>query len=693
MEGIKIVGGDDIEAMVPAMSYWLWALTTTFSYATLYDYGRFIQCEKAIQLGLSVDHRESRANNHVCRQISTCIATVIDENEQSLMRAASRIAFACDDSDQTRIMRFRVVTANPVVQIRDVIAAVIRDCGHSVSDTANAIMDGFDQAATVRHGPLHRMKCTGENTKVDDDLLQHLKQITISGCSDGHEVEIQAIQQIVEQKRLPLRYQWRDIVHTSRGSYQACIRWLKPNDTELIDVLIAGPASFAKRVQYSRAFCKKWTETQKEDINRVYEICHNLSYAEVRYCSRSKPMSRFIMLWPSIMQVLVLVSNDTDPAHTQEVKWAKVIIKLTTGQDGFVRMTKFCVECDFFVCCNCMIMLQQGAHSDVAIGQGQIIDCLEQCEAMFQECFIFSVERNHSYTWEWLNGVRDTKTLYFGTEVTTVGWGISQSSLEKPIKFAKELYGMALAFVNVNFPCWNWRAKFACFDNGPSKLGLQTRLDSFEEIVKKEIPSCDSAVAREAFFEAIPMVARLYKQYGDNKRAWTFALEKMRLNITSPFFKPQMREVVSVTLTYLALEDNTNDIERLFRKVNMIESKGRVRHHGLYFLRDSLKIATQCSPDLSLYMFPRGEDDEKKLRDTLMFPNPNMLINLAKRKYVEFYGDKTGRPTEQSQVRKARQELKSANGVPFRCKRKLAPRAHVSQGKRTKLWISSVKEC
>ena len=374
-------------------------------------------------------------------------------------------------------------------------------------------------------------------------------------------------------------------------------------------------------------------------------------------------MSRLIMLWPSILQVLVLVSNDTSPAHAKDVQWAKAIIKLMTGQDGFVRMTKNPGECDFFVACNLMIYLQQGENSDVAIGQGQVIDCLEQCEAMLQEGFVFSVQRNGSYTWEWLNGVRDTKTLYFGTEVTTVGWGISQSSMEKPIKFAKELYDMALKFVNVNFPCWSWRAKFACFDNGPSQLGLQMRLDAFEDIVKKEVPSCDSAVAREAFFEAVPMVARLYKQYGDNKRAWSMALEKMRLNVSSPKFKPQMREVVTVTLTYLALQDNTNDVERLFRRVNMVESKNRTRHHGLYFLRDSLKIATQCSPDLSSYLFPLCDDDEKKMRDTLMFPNPNLLLHLAKHKYVEFYGDKACRPRTRSAIEQARQEMRGTHDV------------------------------
>ena len=148
------------------------------------------------------------------------------------------------------------------------------------------------------------------------------------------------------------------------------------------------------------------------------------------------------------------------------------------------------------------------------------------------------------------------------------------------------------------------------------------------------------------------MVTRLYKQYDDNKRAWAIALEMMRTNISSSLFKPQMREVVSVTLTYLALQDNTNDIERLFRRINLLESKNRTRHDALYFLQDSLKIASQCSPDLSLYLVPLGEDDKKMMRDTMMFRkkmmrdtmmfrNPTMLFDLAKRKYVQFYGKKT----------------------------------------------------
>ena len=181
--------------------------------------------------------------------------------------------------------------------------------------------------------------------------------------------------------------------------------------------------------------------------------------------------------------------------------------------------------------------------------------------------------------------------------------------------------------------------------------------------MNKEIPSRDSAVARETFFEVIPMVTRLYKQYDDNERAWARALEMMRTNISSSLFKPQMREVVSVTLTYLALQDNTNDIERLFRRINLLESKNRTRHDALYFLQDSLKIASQCSPDLSLYLVPLGEDDAKMMRDTMMFPNPNMLFDLAKRKYVQFYGEKTANWRDSlSPLKKARQERRSVDG-------------------------------
>ena len=698
--GIKLIEQIDRDDRVPKASSWLWSLTTCFTYASMLDYEKFLQCDDAVKLGLTGDPDMSPVwtgkKRRTCKQITTCIGSVIDDHEQSLMRASCRCAFSVDDADQTRIMRFRLVAANPVVQYRDIIGSVLRDAGHSIPDTANAIMEGIEQACVVRRGPVCRKLWTCPE-EVDQDLLAHLKKITISGASDGHEVEVQAIQAIASDKRLPLRYQWRDLVHTSRGSYQSCIKWLRPSDTELIDVLIAGPASFAKRVQYSRAFAKKWVETQKSDVQAIYQVCENLSYSEVRYCSRSKPMSRFIMLWPSCLKVLVLVSNDTTPAHANDVKWAKAIIKLTTGPSGFIRMSKFCVEADFFVACNLMTSLQQGADSDVAIGQGQVIECLERLQAMFQEGFIFSVERNESYTWEWLNGVKDLQTLYFGSgDVTTVGWSTSQSALEKPIKFAKELYQMAFEFVNMNFPCWTWRAKFACFDNGPSKLAQQERLDSFEAIVKKELPCSSSAVAREAFFEVLPLVNKFYNQYRDNKRAWCSALEKLRARVGGADFKPRMKDLVYVTLTYLSLQDNTNDVERLFRRVNLIESKGRSRHHGLYFLRDSLKIGTQCSPDLALYQVPLGEEDEKCMKATLAFPQPHLLLHLAKRKYVELFASDASsnkNDHEFNHLRKARLKQRSLDGMQFtfRLKRKLGEPAKVSQDKRAELWCGSVK--
>ena len=106
-------------------------------------------------------------------------------------------------------------------------------------------------------------------------------------------------------------------------------------------------------------------------------------------------------------------------------------------------------------------------------------------------------------------------------------------------------------------------------------------------------------------------------------------MEKLRARVGGADFKPRMKDLVYVTLTYLSLQDNTNDVERLFRRVCLIESKGRSRHHGLYFLRDSLKIGTQCSPDLALYQVPLGEEDEKCMQATLAFPQPHLLLHLA----------------------------------------------------------------
>ena len=107
--------------------------------------------------------------------------------------------------------------------------------------------------------------------------------------------------------------------------------YLKHEDTALLEILVAGPGSFAKRVQYSRDFAKRWYTTQKTDIGLVMNACKNLGFNETRYHSRTSPMCTLMNHWSSCLDILVDMSTDTE--HADEAKWASHIVVIALNQN------------------------------------------------------------------------------------------------------------------------------------------------------------------------------------------------------------------------------------------------------------------------------------------------------------------------------------------------------------------------
>ena len=210
------------------------------------------------------------------------------------------------------------------------------------------------------------------------------------------------------------------------------------------DCWVSGPGSFAKRIQYSKAFQAKWVAKQKSDVNAILNICKNLSFNETRYHSRTDPMCSLMNHWTACLGILVDVSTDAD--HPHEAKWATHIVQECAGLKGFQRLVSFNVEADFFHNLSEAVKIHDAKKVDVSVSHRQLEACLLKAEAMFDLGYIFSSEPNATYTWKFLDGARHDQTMYFGhqkTQTGVFGWeGISKHQLERPMKFAKSLYMM-----------------------------------------------------------------------------------------------------------------------------------------------------------------------------------------------------------------------------------------------------------
>ena len=121
---------------------------------------------------------------------------------------------------------------------------------------------------------------------------------------------------------------------------------------------------------------------------------------------------------------------------------------------------------------------------------------------------------------------------------------------------------------------------------------------------------------------------RLFQQHRDNEQVWRILLERCRISEGSQKFKEDRANVVKLGLTYLCMNSSTNNIERIFSRLSLIETKQRARHMGLYQLRDALQVAVTLPQHLNLYLSPVHPETLEwyRLRDRVCAQKPFMKL-------------------------------------------------------------------
>ena len=74
---------------------------------------------------------------------------------------------------------------------------------------------------------------------INEELEKHVCQTMVAATSDGCEVEVQAVQKLRSGGHLPnLRYFFRDTCHTISRTSAMIQKYLKHEDTKLIEILV-----------------------------------------------------------------------------------------------------------------------------------------------------------------------------------------------------------------------------------------------------------------------------------------------------------------------------------------------------------------------------------------------------------------------------------------------------------------------
>ena len=642
-------------ADVPRPEKFVWAVTNCNSANSYRDFKQFSESAD-LSSCLPSGRIKTDSGKSVCRNFITAWGAVLSEEHRSLLSKGQRLSFSFDERDQVFVNRVRIVVCHPRVKAYEFVAGVVRDFGHGINECADAAWTSL-QALCIKHvGRRGPDGVNGPNDAVCTQLSQKLKAITFAGASDGAEVAIQGIQKLRTSGRLPnLRYQFRDRPHTTRTCVKNTLSYMGEG-RELLDALVSGQNSFCKRVKFSRRFQQLWKESQQADAapSQFVQVLENLSYKECRFDHRSEPMSILCMKFRAVVGVLLKLKAD-HKAHPADAAWAKGLLHLFSGTDGFNKLLKFGVDCDFAVAAGLLIRLQDKSSADISLSVSEVTGCLEICQVLFNEGRVFDFNNNHTYTGLLLKGFltdadpassRNATSNQVGIKSfkeLNIGWP-TECSQEEAVaegrRYARMLYQMAYQFLKLNYPDYTWRAKFGAFNCGPSAFPEAYRLECLEKLAKKE--GLDKAQTRWQFQQVFPHMKRLYRESQDNREAWCKLLEGLRVSDNKAKFRRDMDCVVHLTLTYLGILDVTTDVERAFSSIQRLEIKSRERHCHPSRLQDSLNVMLEVPSRVDALVTRTTEatrqNSSAPLLQVLWRPKP--LLAKAQRKYAEFFGTK-----------------------------------------------------
>lgn len=570
---------------------------------------------------------ESRAAH---RKMITAAAAVLDDQQRDMLKNAVRIAFADDDRDQHRILRVRVVWETPQVGCAEFFAALLTDYGFDAAACSAANVEGFKRLCSKRARPVEQQPGAAAqeipHATLDEPLWEHVRRTIFCGATDGAAVALLGIRQMAGDQMPNLRYQFRDRPHTTR----TCVKLvysLCPESARLRERLITGEKSFARRAKHSRRFQQIWKQKQLDEPDAVWNVLSDLGYAEQRFDSRSKPMTRFLLKLGPALEVLQALGQDPLPCHRDDAKWARSLLEELSGPAGFVKLVMFAMDTDFAVAAHKLLRLQDRTQPDVSVAAHEVQQCVDTTRVLFHEGRVFDRAPNGTYTNALLQGFYGvSRELVLGDAAqrsVKFGWPAATptSLLKEAVLHGKKLHKAASLCFQYNFPHHAWRARFQAFSLS-SNISHGIRREHITSLAEKE--GVDPTRAWAQFFEALPHAMRYFKESGDARSAWISYLEGCCRQGRRPRgWRPSADCIVPLTLTYLGVMDGSSDIERNFSHMQLLECRRAKRHHTEQFLQDLLKVRLHAPDEVRSLTGSSSSCD---------------FIAAARARYAQFFG-------------------------------------------------------
>jgi hypothetical protein len=258
-----------------------------------------------------------------------------------------------------------------------------------------------------------------------------------------------------------------------------------------------------------------------------------------------------------------------------------------------------------------------------------------------------SAPNNGTYTGALLHGVQQMKDsrLHFGgmegaeARFVSLGWPTDMDDMSDLHIYAKDLYLVAQAFFDMNFPEYSRRVWFCAFRLGRSRLPVAVAKEFIRELAVKE-GHADPAQTVYQYEQMLPHMPRLFRETGDDRKAWIAGVERFRRKDFPQMFRADFGNIINSVLTYVCFLDGTGCVERAFSRLELLELKRRVNHLKAIHVKDALQICLSMPDAIDALVtrvpYPVHRTIADKELEFRILWTPCDRIRNAQRKYLEF---------------------------------------------------------
>ncbi|CAE7033166.1 unnamed protein product [Symbiodinium sp. CCMP2592] len=400
---------------------------------------------------------------------------------------------------------------------------------------------------------------------------------------------------------------------------------------------VSGPSSVAKSISFNAAFrerfeiaCKAQQETSADPI----PVMLSLRYGKARFQSQVDPERRLLL---HLLGTCTALSKHAEQATTaEERQWAaKRLRQLTFERVALMACVSDAEEMTLTFC-----RQVEAEFSDPSLASACVDEFETQMRRLFLEGRIWSSENQGSWTRRILDQIKEAKVFTFGGERHGLSWPCARERQEvlarvhdRVCVFVKTI----LAGVRAEFPAQELMLRLESLslamwysiekNFGPTSACNHARKERVAQLEQKfrKLASCLHLPPEEAWLQFTHVkdnhdsLLHAWGKLGNNLEAWANVLARHKAARSHT----RVDHLLIMVRFYAASLASTQGVESQFSEAERQSAK-RVAQQSLLRLRDRLQIS---------------EMEESELVSNGV---PQPLVKLAKRLYVEYFGQPRG---------------------------------------------------